>query len=49
MTISARLPAVPQSKDAMVNPATEARNTRLRPKRATSQPVIGVMIAAATM
>jgi len=32
-----------------VKPATAQRKTRLRPNRAASQPVGGVMIAAATM
>ena len=35
--------------DATVKPMMETMNTALRPKRAASQPVIGVMIAAAMM
>jgi hypothetical protein len=41
--------ANPQSMDAMVNPATEKRNTRLRPILPASQPLKGVMIATAMM
>ena len=40
---------MPHSTEATVKPAIETRNTRLRPKRPASQPVSGVMIAAATM
>jgi hypothetical protein len=32
-----------------VKPTTAVRNSSLRPKRSASQPVTGVMIAAATM
>src|SRR6185369_182061 len=49
MTISPRLPATPHNADATVKPATEARKMRLMPKLPASQPVSGVMIAAATM
>jgi hypothetical protein len=49
MTISVRLPASPHSSDAMVKPATEVRNSRLRPIRSAIQPVTGVAMAAATM
>jgi len=48
-TISVSEPASPHSTEAAVKPTTEARNRRLRPNRAASQPVGGVMIAAATM
>ena len=49
MTSSARLVAAPHSAEAIVKPATEIRNTYLMPNRPASQPVSGVMIAAATM
>ena len=42
-------PAMPHSTEATVKPTIETRNSRLRPKRSASQPVSGVMIAAATM
>ena len=48
-TISSRLQAMPQSIEVTVKPTTEIRNSSLRPKRSDSQPVTGVMIAAATM
>ena len=48
-TISTRLPAMPHRAEAMVKPMIETRNTSLRPNRAASQPVTGVMIAAETM
>ncbi len=48
-TISNRLVAAPHSIEAMVKPTIEIRNRSLRPIRPDSQPVIGVMIAAATM
>ena len=35
--------------EVTVKPTTEVRNSSLRPKRSDSQPVTGVMIAAATM
>src|ERR1700722_10878178 len=44
-----RLVAAPHNADAMVNPTTETKNTHLMPNRPASQPVSGVMIAAATM
>src|SRR5208282_4572365 len=44
-----RLVAAPHSAEAMVKPTTEEKNTHLMPKRLASQPVSGVMIAAATM
>ena len=44
-----RLVAAPHSAEATVKPITENRNTYLMPKRPASQPVSGVMIAAATM
>ena len=40
---------MPQSIEAAVNPATDTMNTSRRPKRSASQPVTGVMMAAATM
>ncbi len=46
-TISARLLATPHSIEAIVKPAIETRNTSLRPSRFESQPLSGVMIAAA--
>ena len=44
-----RLHDTPQSIDMTVKPTTEIRNSSLRPNRSDSQPVTGVMIAAATM
>ena len=41
--------AAPHRAEAMVKPITEAKNTHLMPNRPASQPVSGVMIAAATM
>src|SRR5580704_10853862 len=41
--------AAPHSAEAKVKPITEMRNTHLMPNRPASQPVNGVMIAAATM
>jgi hypothetical protein len=49
MTNWARLVAAPHSAEAIVKPTTEIRNTYLMPNRPASQPVSGVMIAAATM
>jgi hypothetical protein len=49
ITICARLVATPHRAEARVKPATETKNTHLMPKRPASQPVSGVMIAAATM
>ena len=40
---------MPQSIEATVKPTTETRNSSRRPKRSASQPVTGVMMAAATM
>ena len=48
-TIVSRLHAMPHSMEETVNPTTEVRNSSLRPSRSASQPVTGVMIAAATM
>ncbi len=48
-TIWVRLSAAPHRAEAMVNSATEIRNTRLRPNRPASQPVSGIVMAAATM
>ena len=48
-TISGSEVAMPHSSDAAVKPTIETRNSRLRPKRRASQPVGGVMIAAATI
>src|SRR5215472_13038044 len=49
MTICPRLVATPHRAEAIVKPATEARNTYLMPKRPASQPVSGIMTAAHTM
>ena len=49
ITICARLVANPHNAEVRVKPATEIRNTYLTPNRPASQPVSGVMIAAATM
>ena len=40
---------MPHSAEATVKPATEIRKTPLMPKAPASQPVSGVMIAAATI
>jgi hypothetical protein len=40
---------VPHSIDVTIKPITEVRNSDLRPNLASSQPVAGMMIAAATM
>ena len=40
---------MPHSAEARVKPATEIRKTPLMPNPPASQPVSGVMIAAATM
>jgi hypothetical protein len=40
---------MPHSAEASVKPMIDTRNSGLRPKRSASQPVSGVMIAAATM
>ncbi len=40
---------MPHSAEVRVKPATEIRNTPLMPKAPASQPVSGVIIAAATM
>ena len=47
-TISTRDCDTPQSIEATVKPVTETRRTRLSPKRPVRNPVVGVMIAAAT-
>ncbi len=41
--------ALPHNADATVKPMTEIRNMYLMPKRPASQPVSGIVIAAATM
>jgi hypothetical protein len=41
--------ALPHNAEATVKPATDRMNTYLMPKRPASQPVSGIMIAAATM
>src|SRR5688500_5720508 len=41
--------ASPQAAEAAVNAATQPRQSRRQPKRATSQPVMGVTTAVATM
>src|SRR5277367_541607 len=48
-TICGKDCAAPHSMDATVNPATEDRNTCLRPIWLASHPLNGVMIAAAAM
>ncbi len=48
-TIWGRLSAMPHSAEVRVKPATEIRKTPLMPKAPASQPVSGVIIAAATM
>ena len=48
-TIAVMLQASPHSIEAATKPMMQATNTSLRPKRSASQPVTGVMIAAATM
>ena len=40
---------LPHSAEAKVKPPTESRKIYLMPKRPASQPVSGIMIAAATM
>ncbi len=40
---------MPHNAEAKVNPTTEIKKTYLIPNRPASQPVSGVMIAAATM
>ena len=49
MTISGSDWATPHRADAIVKPATEYRNTRLRPIWPASHPLSGVMMAAAMM
>ena len=41
--------AAPQNSEKSVNPPTAAKNSRLRPNRALSQPVAGSITALATM
>ena len=48
-TMLSRLQETPHSIDITVKPTTVVRNSSLRPNRSASQPVTGVMIAAATM
>jgi hypothetical protein len=48
-TISSRFCAAAQSREAIVKAITERTNSRLRPIRSASQPVIGIAIAEATM
>jgi hypothetical protein len=40
---------MPHSIEAKVKPATETRSRRLRPNRPARNPVVGIMIAAATI
>src|SRR6187399_273493 len=47
-TSDARFGAMPQRNEASVNPAVDSINSRFRPNRDASQPVIGRMIALAT-
>ena len=48
-TMLSRLHDTPQAIDVTVKPTTEPRKTSLRPSLSDSQPVTGVMMAAATM
>ncbi len=48
-TISTRLFAMPQSIEVTMKPVTEVMNSSRSPMRSDSQPVTGVMIAAATI
>ena len=48
-TISVRFCAIAQSIEAMVKAITDQTNSRLRPTRSASQPVIGIAIAEATI
>src|SRR5262245_44917583 len=48
ITSDGRFGANPHSTDAIVNPAVEAINNRLRPSTDASQPVSGRMMALAT-
>ncbi len=47
-TISVSELAIPHNAEAKVNPTTQARNNRLRPKFEASQPTGAVKMAAAT-
>src|SRR4029453_2946636 len=48
ITSEARLGAAPQRNDASVKPEVDHINSRLRPNRLPSQPVMGRMMALAT-
>ncbi len=48
-TISPRLVAAPQAIEVRMKPPTETMKSSRSPIRSESQPVTGVMIAAATM
>ena len=48
MIRNGRVGARPQQNEEMVKPATEAINSRLRPKKFASHPVMGRMMALAT-
>ena len=48
-TISGRLVAIAQSKEAMVNPITASRISLFLPIRSASHPLIGMVMAAATI
>jgi hypothetical protein len=48
-TISGRVCATAQKKEATVKPITDQSSSRLRPTRSASQPEIGKAIAEATM
>ena len=48
-TISGKDCAKPHSAEATVKPTMDERNTRRRPTRPASQPLRGVMMAAAMM
>src|SRR5438445_5069095 len=49
ITICGSVCARPHNAEAIVNPISEATNTRRRPIRPASQPLKGIMMAAATM
>ena len=48
-TSNSSVSAAPQNTDATVNPAMAQTNTRLRPKRADSQPAAEIAMADDTM
>ena len=48
-TICGRFAARPHSADAVMNSTTEPRNRRRTPSRSASQPLAGIIMAAATI